>query len=134
MPTLFSRIVQGEIPAHRIAESQEFYAFLDINPIQEGHALVIPKREEDYFFDLSDDELGRLMSFAKVVAEAIRQATACQRVGLQVVGLEVPHAHLHLIPINAVGDMHPRTKTSLRQEQLASMAERIRAFVPSQYR
>lgn len=134
MPTLFSRIVAGEIPSHRIAESEEFYAFLDINPVQAGHTLVIPKREEDYFFDLADEELARLMGFAKVVAAAIREATACARVGLSVVGLEVPHAHLHLIPINSVGDMHPEAKTSPSADELAVMAERIRAFVPAEYR
>lgn len=134
MPTLFSRIVQGEIPSHRIAENQEFYAFLDISPVQAGHTLVVPKREEDYFFDLSDDELGRMMSFAKVLAEAIRRATACQRVGLSVVGLEVPHAHLHLIPINAVGDMDLHAKTNPSADELARVAERIRSFVPEELR
>lgn len=132
MSTLFSRIVRGEIPSHRIAENEEFYAFLDINPTQMGHTLVIPKREEDYFFDLSADELGRLMAFAKAVAGAIRQAMGCQRVGLSVVGLEVPHAHLHLIPINGVRDMYPENKTSPSADELAKVAERIRAFVPKE--
>lgn len=130
MATLFSRIIQGEIPSHRIAESADFYAFLDINPMQVGHTLVIPKREEDYFFDLTDAELGGLMSFAKRVAEAIRLATSCQRIGLSVVGLEVNHAHLHLIPINSMGDMHPEHKLSPSSEELATVAERIRQFVP----
>lgn len=134
MPTLFSRIVQGEIPSHRIAENEEFYAFLDISPVQMGHTLVIPKREEDYFFDLTTEELGRMMGFAKVVAKALGQATACQRVGLSVVGLEVPHAHLHLIPINEASDMRLEAKLSATQEQLAEMAERIRAFIPQELR
>lgn len=130
MATLFSRIVRGEIASHRIAENEEFYAFLDINPVQMGHTLVIPKREEDYFFDLSDSELAGLMGFAKVVASAIRQAMGCQRVGLSVVGLEVNHAHLHLIPINRMGDIHSDNKTSPSQAELAEVARRIRSFIP----
>ena len=100
MATIFSRIVAGEIPCHKVAEDEEFFAFLDINPVAKGHTLVIPKKEIDYIFDLEDALLGRMMAFAKRVARAQEAAIPCKRVGIAVMGLEVPHAHIHLIPID----------------------------------
>lgn len=103
--TIFSKIIAGEIPCYKIAENEDFFAFLDINPMQWGHTLVVPKRETDYIFDISDDEIGRMMVFAKKVAVAIREAMPCRKVGMAVLGLEVPHAHIHLIPLKNEGDM-----------------------------
>ncbi|MBR0177152.1 MAG: HIT family protein [Bacteroidales bacterium] len=105
MATIFSRIVKGEIPCYKIAENEQFFAFLDINPVAKGHTLVIPKREVDYIFALDDNELGDMMVFAKKVAKAIEKAVPCKRIGVAVIGLEVPHAHIHLIPISKEGDM-----------------------------
>ena len=100
MATIFSRIIAGEIPCYKVAEDERFFAFLDINPLVKGHTLVIPKQEIDYIFDLSDDDLAAMHVFAKSVARAIEKAVPCKRVGVAVMGLEVPHAHIHLIPIN----------------------------------
>ena len=105
MSSIFSKIVAGEIPSYKILENDEFYAFLDINPISKGHTLVIPKKETDYIFEIDDDVLGRMMVFAKKIAKAIKDAVPCVRVGVAVIGLEVPHAHIHLIPINNESDM-----------------------------
>lgn len=132
MATLFSKIIGGEIPAYRIAENRDFFAFLDINPVQYGHTLIVPKREEDYFFDLSDAELGGMMSFAKRVAAAIQTATACQKVGLAVMGLEINHAHLHLIPLSDLGDMNFAHKQATSPELLADWTERIRLHLPQE--
>ncbi|MFO7827728.1 MAG: HIT family protein, partial [Bacteroidales bacterium] len=104
MATIFSKIVQGEIPSYKIAEDENFYAFLDINPLAKGHTLVIPKQETDYYFDLDDDTLSGLTLFSKKVARAIDKAIDCKRVGVVVLGLEVPHAHVHLIPLNSESD------------------------------
>lgn len=134
MATIFTRIAQGEIPSHRIAESADYYAFLDINPMQVGHTLVIPKREVDYFFDLEREEMAGIMEFARVIAIALRSATDCARVAVSVVGLEVPHAHIHLIPINEMGDVHPKHKLQMDAQELATIAERIRSFVPAEYK
>ena len=120
MASIFSRIVQGEIPCYKIAEDDRFFAFLDINPVAKGHTLVIPKRENDYIFDLEDDELGALTVFAKKVAKAIEKAVPCKRVGLAVIGLEVPHTHIHLIPISNEGDM------DFRKEHLHMSEEEFR--------
>lgn len=106
MASIFSKIAAGEIPSYKIAEDDRYFAFLDINPVAEGHTLVIPKREEDYIFDLDDDEYAGLQLFAKKVAKAIKKAMPCKRVGVAVMGLEVPHAHIHLIPINKESDMN----------------------------
>ena len=125
--TIFSKIINGEIPSHKIAEDENYYAFLDINPVQPGHVLVVPKLEEDYIFDLPDDVLGGMMVFAKKVATAIKAATGCVKVGVAVLGLEVPHAHIHLIPITHEGDMNFAKKSNPTQEELAEMAERIRS-------
>ena len=127
MATIFSRIVAGEIPCHKVAENEEFFAFLDINPVAVGHTLVIPKVEVDYLFDIDDPKLGRMMAFAKRVARAQEAAIPCKRVGLAVMGLEVPHAHIHLIPITKESDMNFfGKKLSLSQEELAEIACRIR--------
>ena len=127
MATIFSRIVAGEIPCHKVAENEEFFAFLDINPVAKGHALVIPKAEVDYLIDIDDPKLGRMMAFAKRVARAQEAAIPCKRVGLAVMGLEVPHAHIHLIPITKESDMNFfGKKLSLSQEELAEIAQSIR--------
>ena len=127
MASIFSRIVAGEIPSHKVAENEEFYAFLDINPVAPGHTLVIPKKEVDYIFDIDDAKLGRMMAFAKRVARAQEAAIPCKRVGLAVMGLEVPHAHIHLIPITKESDMYfGGAKLSLTQDELAEIAARIR--------
>lgn len=110
--TIFSRIIAGEIPCYKIAEDDRFFAFLDINPVNWGHTLVVPKREEDYIFDLSDEELGAMTVFAKKVAHAIKEAMPCRKVGVTVLGLEVPHAHIHLVPLKNEGDMNFSKKIS----------------------
>jgi histidine triad (HIT) family protein len=127
VPSIFSRIVAGEIPAHRLSEDDRFLAFLDVRPIRPGHSLVVPKEEIDHFFDLPDGLLADLMVFAKPVANAIRSVTGAARVGCAVVGVEVPHAHLHLIPVDGVGDLDFRKASEAGQDDLAAMAERIRA-------
>ena len=127
MATIFSRIVAGEIPCHKIAENDEFFAFLDINPVAVGHTLVIPKKEVDYIFDIDDPMLGRMMAFAKRVAQALETAIECKRVGLAVMGLEVPHAHIHLITITKESDMNFfGKKKEMTQEELAAVAEKVR--------
>lgn len=128
MATIFSKIVAGEIPCHKVAENDEFFAFLDINPLAVGHTLVIPKQEIDYLFDIEDPMLGRMMAFAKRVARAQEKAISCKRVGLAVMGLEVPHAHIHLIPITKESDMYfGGKKLEMSQEELAETAAKIRA-------
>ncbi|MGB0524163.1 MAG: HIT family protein [Flammeovirgaceae bacterium] len=130
MASIFTKIIQGEIPSHKIAEDENYYAFLDIFPVVEGHTLVVPKVEVDYMFDLDDDTLAGLHVFAKKVAKAIEQAVPCQRVGSAVAGLEVPHAHLHLIPINSIGDISfTKPKLKMSPEELAATAEKIRQFL-----
>lgn len=126
MATIFTRIVNGEIPCYKVAEDENYFAFLDINPLAEGHTLVIPKREEDYIFNLKDDELAGLVKFAKRVAESQKKAIDCKRVAMVVLGMEVPHAHIHLIPINSEGDVDFRKeKLKLTPEQFAAIAEKI---------
>ena len=128
MPSIFSKIIAGEIPAHRVAEDDHHIAFLDINPLVIGHTLVVPKREVDYYFDLSDDELARLNAFAKRVATAIYREVPCLRIGTAVIGLEVPHVHMHLVPLNRLEDINfSRPKLEQSAEQLAATAARIRA-------
>ena len=127
--TVFSRIINGEIPCYKIAENDKFFAFLDINPLNWGHTLVVPKREEDYIFDLSDEELSEMTVFAKRVAKAIKAAMPCRKVGVTVLGLEVPHAHIHLIPITTEADMDFRHKQQLPGEEMASICARIREAV-----
>lgn len=128
MATIFSRIVAGEIPCYKIAEDDRFFAFLDINPLAEGHTLVIPKIETDYLFDLEDNLLGDMMIFAKRVARAIDKTMTCKRVGVAVLGLEVPHAHIHLIPINSLHDIEfSRPKLKFTEAQFLTTAGKIRA-------
>lgn len=110
--TIFSRIIAGEIPCYKIAENDSFFAFMDINPVNWGHTLVVPKKETDYIFDMDDDEQGDMMVFAKKVAKAIKAAIPCRKVGVTVLGLEVPHAHIHLVPLQKEGDMDFRCKIS----------------------
>lgn len=128
MASIFSKIVSGEIPCYKIAENEQFLAFLDINPLVKGHTLVIPKREVDYIFKLTEEELAGLMIFARKIALAIDKVMPCKRVGVAVIGLEVPHAHIHLIPINGVYDIDfQQPKLKLLPEELSEIAEKIRA-------
>ncbi len=130
MATLFSKIIKGEIPSYKIADSEDFYAFLDVNPLAKGHTLVVPKKEVDYLFHLEDDLLGRMQIFAKKVALAIEQEVSCERIGVTVLGLEVPHAHIHLIPINNETDIDfkkPRVK--LTENEMSAIAEKIQEKV-----
>ena len=127
MATIFSRIAQGEIPSYKVAEDDNYYAFLDINPLTEGHTLVIPKREEDYFFDLSDDELAGMVKFAKRIAARQKEVFGCKKVAMIVLGLEVPHAHIHLIPMNSEADVDFRKeKLQLTAERFAEIAAKIK--------
>ena len=126
MATIFSRIVKGEIPCYKIAEDEQFFAFMDINPVAVGHTLVIPKREDDYIFNLDDDEIGAMMVFAKKVAKAIEKAVPCKRIGMAVIGLEVPHAHIHLIPISQEGDMDfKKEHVHMSEEEFRAVQQRI---------
>lgn len=128
MATIFSRIIAGEIPCYKVAENDKFFAFLDINPLAKGHTLVVPKKETDYIFDIEDTELGEMMVFAKKVAVAIRKTIPCVKVGVAVLGLEVPHAHIHLVPMNSEKDMiFSNKKLELTQEEFASVAAAIAA-------
>ena len=127
MAGIFAKIAAGEIPSYKCAESDKFYAFLDINPLVKGHTLVIPRREVDYIFDLDDDELAEMVVFAKHVAAAIKKAFPCRKVGMAVLGLEVPHAHIHLIPMQTEKDMNfanPKLKPA--DDEMAAVAARIR--------
>jgi histidine triad (HIT) family protein len=131
MSSIFTRIVQGEIPAHRIAETEDFLAFLDITPLREGHTLVIPKKEVDYLFDLDEEAFVGLHLFAKIVAEGIKKAIPCKKIGVAVIGLEVPHAHIHLVPIDGIEDLNfQREKLKPSQAELAATAAKIRGFIP----
>lgn len=126
MASIFSKIVSGEIPAHKVAETSEFLAFLDINPLKKGHVLVIPKKEVDYLFDVEDELYAGLMIFAKIVAKAIKKAIPCKRVGVAVIGLEVPHAHVHLIPMDEVSDLDfSKPKLKLTEQELSETALKI---------
>lgn len=126
MATIFSRIIAGEIPSYKVAENEQFYAFLDINPLTKGHTLVVPKREVDYIFDLTDDELAAMQVFAKQIALAIQQAFPCKKVGQAVIGLEVPHAHIHLIPMQNESDMlFSNPKLQLTPEEFTAIAKAI---------
>lgn len=126
MASIFTKIVNGEIPAHKVAESELFLAFLDVNPLKAGHTLVIPKQEVDYIFDLDSDTYQHLWAFAKRVAAAVEKTVPCKRIGIAVIGLEVPHAHIHLVPLENIGDLDfsaPRAKLS--QEEFKSLAATI---------
>lgn len=128
MATLFTKIVQGEIPSYKIAEDENFFAFLDIHPLAKGHTLVIPKQETDYLFDLDDSMLSEMMIFSKKIAKAIEKVIPCNRIGVAVLGLEVPHAHIHLVPINSEADISfSRPKLKLSSEEFEEIASKIRA-------
>ena len=127
MATIFTKIVRGEIPCHKIAETDEFLAFLDVFPVAKGHTLVIPKIEVDYLFDLDDTHFAALMLFAKEVAVAVEKVVPCKRIGVSVIGLEVPHAHVHLIPLNSMADMDFSKKTSFPPSEMEALAAQIRA-------
>ena len=127
MASIFTKIVKGEIPCHKIAETEDYLAFLDIMPVTEGHTLVIPKQEIDYFFDLEDDLLSGLSLFSKKVAKAIEACIPCERIGMAVVGLEVPHAHVHLIPIRSISDLSfEKRRLKISPNELGKVAEEIR--------
>lgn len=130
MATIFTKIINGEISCYKIAEDENYLAFLDIMPLAEGHVLVIPKKEVDYIFDLNDELLSGLMLFAKKIAPAIAQACPCRRVGVSVIGLEVPHAHVHLIPLNSMNDINfTREKLKPSADELKATATRICSFL-----
>ena len=131
MSSIFTKIVKGEIPCHKIAETENYLAFLDISPLAEGHALCIPKKEVDNLFDLDEETYVGLQLFTKIVAEGIGKAVPCKRVGVAVIGLEVPHAHIHLVPLNDVGDLNfQKEKLKVDQKQLAETAAKIREEIP----
>ncbi|MFT4544856.1 MAG: histidine triad (HIT) family protein [Polaribacter sp.] len=126
MPSIFSKIIAGEIPSYKVAESQNCFAFLDINPLAKGHVLVVPKKEVDYIFDVEDELYLDLMAFAKKVGKAVKTVVACKRIGVTVIGLEVPHAHVHLIPINSIDDMNfEKPKLSLSKDEFVELAKNI---------
>lgn len=128
MPSIFSRIINGEIPAWKVAESEHFLAFLDVNPLAKGHTLIVPKVETDYFFDLSDEEISGIMLFSKKVASALRNTLPCLRIGMSVIGLEVPHAHVHLVPLNNMGDINfSNSRLNLSAEEMEAIAASIRS-------
>jgi len=130
MASIFTKIINGEIPSHKILESDDYYSFLDINPLVMGHTLVVPKVEVDYIFDLDEKRLAGLHVFSKKVAFALKKAISCKRIGTAVIGLEVPHTHLHLIPINEMDDMNfSRQKLTPTQEELTTTADKIRSFL-----
>jgi len=127
MPTIFTKIINGEIPVHKVMEDDRFLAFLDVRPIVKGHTLVIPKREVDYIFDIDDQTLGDLMAFAKKVAKVLKRGVECKKVGVMVAGLEVPHAHIHLVPINSIGDLNFINAKPADAKELAALAEKLKS-------
>jgi histidine triad (HIT) family protein len=128
MPSIFSRIINGEIPAWKVAESERFLAFLDVNPLAKGHTLIVPKIETDYFFDLSDEEISGIILFSNKVASALRSTLPCLRIGMSVIGLEVPHAHVHLVPLNSMGDINfSNSRLNLSAEEMEAIAASIRS-------
>jgi histidine triad (HIT) family protein len=130
MASVFSKIINGEIPCYKIAENENYFAFLDISPLAKGHTLVVPKKETDYIFDIGDEEHKGLWDFAKKIAKAVGAAVPCKRVGVAVIGLEVPHAHIHLIPMNRVSDMNfANPKIQVPDEEMEKIAESIRTFL-----
>lgn len=126
MPTIFTRIINGEIPCHKIAEDENFFAFLDIMPLAPGHVLVVPKKQIDYIFDIDDDLLSGILPFAKKIAEAMEKVIPCERIGISVIGLEVPHAHMHLIPLRTMDDINfSRPKLKMSEKELSEIAAKI---------
>ncbi|MFT5723348.1 MAG: histidine triad (HIT) family protein [Bacteroidia bacterium] len=130
MASIFSKIVSGEIPCYKIAETEDFLAFLDVFPLRKGHTLVIPKQEVDYIFDLEDEMFAGLQIFSKIVAKAVKQAIPCKRIGTAVIGLEVPHTHIHLVPINDIGDINfSLPKLKIEDDEMQKIAASIRSFL-----
>jgi len=130
MSTIFSKIISGEIPAYKVAENDDYLAFLDISPLTPGHVLVIPKKETDYIFDIDDEEYIKMWLFAKKVSKGIKSVFSCRKVGIAVVGLEVSHAHIHLIPLNKVSDMNfEKPKLTLASEEMNEIADKIRQAI-----
>ena len=128
MASIFTKIISGEIPSYKIAESDKFLAFLDVFPLVHGHVLVVPKKEIDYIFDIDDIDLSEMMIFAKGVAKALKKSVECKRIGVAVIGLEVPHAHIHLVPMNTANDINfTQAKIKPSQEELSLMADKIRS-------
>ena len=126
MPSIFSKIIQGQIPCYKVAENEHCFAFLDISPLKQGHTLVVPKKETDYLFDLEDEEYLALQKFSKEIANAIKKEVSCKRIGVVVLGFEVPHAHIHLIPINTESEINFHNKrVQLSKEEMADLAEKI---------
>lgn len=134
MPSIFSKIISGEIPAYKLAETEDFLAFLDISPVEKGHALVIPKKEVDYIFELENEKLAQLHIFAKKVALAIEKVVPCKRIGMAVVGLEVPHVHIHLIPLQGLGSINfTKERVQLAKEEFADLAQKIQLALAEQH-
>lgn len=129
MSTIFEKIINGEIPCHKVAETSDFLAFLDLFPVQKGHVLVVPKTSVDYFFDIEDIQFSDLMLFAKKLAIGLKKAIPCKKIGVAVIGLEVPHAHIHLIPMNSLSDMDFSNKKKFSDEELSETAALIRSFL-----
>jgi histidine triad (HIT) family protein len=130
MATIFTKIIKGEIPCYKIAEDNDYFAFLDINPLKAGHTLIVPKRETDYIFDLDDDYLAGMVIFSKRIAAAIKQAFPCNRIGIAVLGLEVPHAHIHLVPMDTMGDINFKNpKLKFSPEEFKEIAAKISSKV-----
>lgn len=130
MASIFTKIVNGEIPSYKVAEDEHCYAFLDINPLAEGHTLVIPKKETDYIFDMNPESLGGLMQFSQTVARGMKEVISCERIGVAVIGLEVPHAHIHLIPINGVYDIDfKRPRVELTKDEFHQIAHKIASAI-----
>lgn len=128
MASIFTKIINGEIPCHKVAESDDFLAFLDITPVAPGHTLVVPKLEIDYFFDIEDDLLQRMTVFSKMVSKKIRQVVPCKRIGVAIIGLEVPHAHIHLVPMNTMSDINfSKERIKMSHEEMAQLAAKISA-------
>ncbi len=130
MPSIFSKIIKGDIPCYKIIENENFIAFLDVFPLKKGHTLVVPKKEIDYIFDLDSDAYNGLMDFSRIVAQALKKAIPCKRVGIAVIGLEVPHAHVHLVPINSADDINfNNSKLELSKHEFEEIASKIKAFL-----
>jgi histidine triad (HIT) family protein len=130
MATIFTRIINGEIPCYKVAEDDRYFAFLDINPLREGHTLVVPKQEVDYFFDIEDNDIEGIMVFSKKVAAAIRAAYPCNRIGIAILGLEVPHAHIHLVPMNSMEDINFKNpKLKFTPEEFKEISANIRKYL-----
>ena len=132
MSSIFSKIIKGEIPAYKVAETEEFLAFLDVRPVAKGHVLCIPKEEVDYIFDMSDESYAKLMQFSKIVASGLKQAVPCKKIGITVIGLEVPHAHVHLVPMNELNDMNfSAPRPEFTKEEFESLATEIKIAISS---